>query len=125
MPRKDPRFREIRSFEEQWVKVHFVQLFAPRKEFEGYLYDLTRQAVRVVVAPTHKLDLESYLQKGALVRFRVESGRPVTVSTAYLIRVDDLPPYVGAVLKFDAIRGDERTAIEELCREFEERHGRL
>lgn len=125
MPRKDPRYREVRSFEEQWIRVHFVQLFAPRKEFEGYLYDLTPQAVRVIVPEAHRTDLEGYLQKGALVRFRVESGRPVTVSTAYLMRLDSLPPYVGAVLKFDAIRKDERDAIDVLCREFEARHGKL
>lgn len=123
MGRKDPRYREIRSFEESWIKVHFVQLFAPRKEFHGYIYDMTPQAVRVLVAAEHRTDLEGYLQKGALVRFRIDAESPVTVSTAYLIRVDDLPPFIGAVLKFDAIREEERDAIAALCRDFEAKHG--
>ena len=124
MPRKDPRYRELRSFEEQWIKVTFVQLFSPRKEFHGFLYDLTAQAVRVLVPTEHRADLEGYLQKGALIRFRIDAEKPITVSTAYLMRIDDMTPYLGAVLKFDAMREEERDAIAVLCDAFEKRHGR-
>lgn len=103
------------------IQVHVVQLFSPRQELEGSLYDLTPEAIKVRLPKEHRSLMNHYVLKSVLLSFRLKKNQSVTVSKGFLMRNDSLDEKEGgfaSVFMFDLLMEPDREAIAQLCEEF-------
>ncbi len=117
MQRRTKRFKEKRKDKSRQISVTFIQQFEPARTFLGKLYDLSENAVKVVIEKKHAQELLNYMPKTALTKFRFSDKYKMTVSISSIKRIDDLldeTEKIGIVLYFDVISKEDKETLKEI-----------
>ncbi len=115
--RKSKRFIEKRRDESRQITVTFVQQFSPARAFIGKMYDLSENAVKVIVDKKNATPLLDYIPKTTLTKFRFSEKYKITVSITSIKRIDDVTTEdekIGVVLNFEVMSKDDMDTIREI-----------
>lgn len=117
MKRKGKRFKEKRKDTTRQISVTFIQQFYPSKTYIGKLYDLSENAIKVIIEKKFIDELLNYTPKTTLTKFRFSEKHKVTVTITSIKRVDSISKSkdkVGIVLFFDVMSKEDKENIKEI-----------
>ena len=117
MQRRTKRFKEKRKDKARQISVTFIQQFEPARTYLGKLYDLSENAVKVIIDKKHATELLNYMPKSTLTKFRFSDKYKMTVSLSSVKRIDDFieeSNKIGIVLFFDVISNEDQETLKEI-----------
>ncbi len=115
--RKSKRFKEKRKDESRQITVTFVQQFSPARTFVGKMYDLSENAVKVIIDKKNASILLDYIPKTTLTKFRFSDKYKVTVCITSIKRIDDITnenDKIGVVLNFEVMSPEDADTVREI-----------